>query len=363
MKLLIQQHHYDNEIAGVLTYIYSLIPELEVKGIEVKSLSTKQDFFRKWLNYIVWLEIVHMNSNHLVFAILCKILGKKIIIKYHYTFYQSAHTNYQKMSFKERIKLELSQSLPKANYPLKWKLYTAIKWLRLATRLMTATLADSHTACSNFLAESCAFTTLVETLYNPIKIINNNFHTSSKVISQPYQFVFVGRLDPCKGVDILLKATQILQAENQDFRVLIIGDGTEASQLTRLTSDLKITNCVSFLGKLSHQEVLAIVQDALALVVPSRWQEPAGYVVLEASSVETCSIVSKMGGLPEIAGPHSLFFKNEDAAELASSMRYCLNYPDEAIHRGFQSNQYVGETFSPARTVNQLLDICRKLYP
>ncbi|MEH2142688.1 hypothetical protein [Nostoc sp.] len=77
MKLLIQQHHYDSEIAGVLTYIYSLIPELEVKGIEVKSLSTKQDYFIKWLNCIVWSDIVHMNSNHLAFAILCKILGKK----------------------------------------------------------------------------------------------------------------------------------------------------------------------------------------------------------------------------------------------------------------------------------------------
>lgn len=361
MKLLIQHHHFDHEIAGVLTYIYYLIPELEIKGIEVKTISTKQDNFLKWLNYIAWSNIVHMNSNNLLFAMLCKIFGKKIIIKYHYSFYQSAHNNYEPMSFKQRIITELKQSLPKPNYPLKWQLYTVVKWLRLATRLTTAFIVHHHTACSNYLAESCAFPWLVETLYNPIELREKNQHKSPKCLSKPYKFIFVGRLDHSKGVDILFQAVKILQAEGYSFQVLVVGDGTQASKLQQLVSNLNIANCVSFLGKLPHPEVLKIVQDGLALIVPSRWQEPAGYVVLEASCVQTCSIVSKMGGLPEVAGLHSLFFDNEDVTGLADCMRYCLNHPQEAINIGFQSSKYVAEKFSPANIATQLLNICNKL--
>lgn len=363
MKLLIQHRHYDNEISGVLTYINSIIPELKNRGIEIKIISTKQDKITKWLSYIAWADIVHMNSNDLAFASLCKILAKKIIIKYHFSFYLSTHSNYEQMKFSERIKTELKQTLPKTNYPLRWKLHTIVKWTRLATRLLTATLADYHTACSNFLAESCAFNWSVDTLYNPISTPLNNFPKNLDNLSNPYKFVFVGRLDKDKGVDILLKAVKTLNAQNQTFQVLIVGDGPQASELKQLASDLKILNKVSFLGKLPHQETLLTIQDALALIAPSRWQEPAGYVVLEASSVQTCSIVSKMGGLPEVAGPYSLFFENEDVQGLANCLRYCLDNPAEAIHRGRQSSQYVAEQFSPTLTATQLLKICGKLAP
>ena len=361
MKILIQHRHYENEISGVLTYIHSIIPELEVRRIEVKTISTKQDNIAKWFSYIAWADIVHMNSNDLSFTLLCKIWRKKIIIKYHYFLYQSTHTNYEPMKLTQRLKGELKHTLPKANYPLKWKLHTFVKWARLFTRLSTALLADAHTACSNFLGESSAFPWSVDTLYNPIEIKSENQLKTLENLSKPYKFIFVGRLATDKGVDILLKAARILQDENKDFQIIIIGDGGQCNELKELASNLKIAEKVNFLGKLPQKEVLLKVQDALALIAPSRWQDPAPYVVQEASSVQTCSIVSKMGGLPEVAGPHSLFFENEDAEELAKCMRYCLDNPDEVINRGFQSSEYVAENFSAARAVNRLLEICREL--
>ncbi|MDZ8032024.1 glycosyltransferase [Nostoc sp. DedSLP04] len=363
MKILIQHRHYDNEISGVLTYIYSIIPELEARLIEVKTISTRQDNITKWFSYIAWADIVHMNSNDLLFTLLCKTLQKKIIIKYHYSLYQSTHTSYEQMNLTQRLKAEFKHTLPKANYPLKWKLHTFIKWARLSTRLYTAFLADYHTACSNFLGESSAFPWSVDTLYNPIEIKSETQLKTLENLSQPYNFIFVGRLATDKGVDILLKAVRILQDENKEFKITIIGDGEQSQQLKQLTSDLGIANKVNFLGKVPQKEVLLKVQDALALIAPSRWQDPAPYVVQEASSVQTCSIVSKMGGLSEVGGPHSLFFENEDAEELAKCMRYCLDNPDEAINRGFQSSQYVAQKFSAARAVNRLLEICSQLTP
>ncbi|MBW4479006.1 MAG: glycosyltransferase [Tolypothrix brevis GSE-NOS-MK-07-07A] len=363
MKILIQHRHNENEISGVLTYIKSIIPELEARGIEVKTISTKQDNIAKWFSYIASADIVHMNSNDLSFTLLCKALQKKIIIKYHYCLYQSTHTIYEPMKLAQRLKTEFKQTLPKANYPLKWKLHTFVKWTRLLTRLSTALLADSHTACSNFLGESSAFPWSVHTIYNPIEIKSKNQLKTKENLSHPYKFIFVGRLATDKGVDILLKAARILQDENKEFQIIIIGDGGQSQELKQLTSDLEIANKVNFLGKLPQKEVLLKVQDALALIAPSRWQDPAPYVVQEASSVQTCSIVSKMGGLPEVAGAHSLFFENEDVEGLAKCMGYCLDNLDEAINRGFQSSQYVAEKFSAGRAVTRLLEICRELTP
>ncbi|MEM9923211.1 MAG: glycosyltransferase [Cyanobacteria bacterium P01_D01_bin.50] len=363
MKILIQHRHYDREISGVLTYINCVIPELEATGTEIKTISTRQDNLQKWFSLIAWADIVHMNSNDLLFATLCKALGKKIIIKYHYLFYQSTHNYYEQMKFFQRIKTELKKTWPKPNYPLKWKLYTIVKWAKLTARLSTAALADYHTACSNFLGHSFAFPWQIHTLYNPIQVNHSNKFKNIDELSKPYKFVFVGRLDTDKGVDILLRAIKILQTENHKFQVMIIGDGGQANQLKTLASELDILNSVQFLGKIPNAEVLHKIKDALALVVPSRWQDPAPYVVLEASSVQTCSIVSKMGGLPEVAGPHNWFFENEDVEGLASCMRECLNSPADTIERGFLSSKYVSEHFSSQGAARELMDACLKLNP
>lgn len=362
MHILIQHRHDENEISGILTYIKFIKNELEKNRIAVKIISTKQNSTWEWLAAIKWADIVHMNSNHLGFALLCKFLNKKIVIKYHYLFYQSTHFHYEPMEFSQRLKAEFIHSLPKCNYPLKWKIFTVVKWARLVIRIATASLADCHTACSNFLADSYAFHQPIYTLYNPIVIENNQAKKTLKNIFHPCCFVFVGRLNEDKGADILLRATQLLQKEGKDFRVLIIGDGTESEKLKQLASELDVLDCVKFLGKLSHHEVLQVVYSALALIAPSRWQDPAPYVVLEASSVQTCSIVSKMGGLPEVAGPSGFLFDNEDASSLAEAMRYCLEHPDEAIDRGLQAKQYVAENFSPEKAANQLLEICKELF-
>jgi glycosyltransferase involved in cell wall biosynthesis len=356
MKLLIQHTHRENEIAGVLTYINEIEPELNAQGVETQIISTKTTSIKKWIQAIADSDLVHMNSNHLGFALLCKLLGKQIILKYHYLFYTSTHFNYEKMSFSERLRTEFIQTLPKRNYPLKWKFFTVIKWARFGVRFATALLADRHTTCSNFLTESLSFPWKVSTLYNPISI--QEF--TKKELNQPYQFTYVGRLAHDKGVDFLLRAAKRLTEWNYEFQILIIGDGELTNSLKALAIKLEIVDRVQFLGHRSSNEILETVASSLALVVPSRWQEPAGYVTLEASSVQTCSIVANVGGLPEMAGFQNLFFERENVQELAARMKACLDNPMDAIDRGKQAHHYIKEQFSSTKITAQLLDICQE---
>ncbi|MBW4539047.1 MAG: glycosyltransferase [Myxacorys chilensis ATA2-1-KO14] len=363
MKLLIQHTHHDGEIAGVLTYIRSIEPALNLRGIETQVVSTKTAPIWQWISAIAAADLIHMNSNHLGFALLCKLFGKKIIIKYHYLFYSSIHFDYEKMPFLKRLKTELIQSLPKVNYPLKWKLYTIIKWARFVVRFLTALLADRHTACSQFLAESHSFPWTVSTLFNPISVPSDQSIKTIDCMVHPYTFTYVGRVYSDKGVDLLIKSAKLLQEWGYQFQVWIIGDGTSSDQMKSLADELLVRDRIEFLGSRDRQEILHLVRSSLALVVPSRWQEPAGYVTLEASSVQTCSIVAKVGGLPEMASPYNLMFEREDIEGLARAMKACLDNPTEAIERGRNANQYVIDHFSSDQITAQLLELCYELTP
>lgn len=361
MKLLIQHTHKPGEIAGVMTYINAIEPELNAKGVQTQVISTSITSMIQWIRSILWADLIHMNSNHLGFAILCKLLSKKIIIKYHYLFYISTHSYYEKLPLRQRLKREFIQTLPKANYPIQWKLHTVVKWARFAVRFATAIVVDRHTACSQFLAESLSFPWRVDTLYHPIKSADT-LKTISH-LTQPYTFAYVGRLSTDKGVDLLLRAVHALKNQHYSFQVSIIGNGQDAAQLKALATELEINDRVHFLGSRSREEIAPVLRSSLALIVPSRWQEPAGYVALEASSVQTCSIVSNVGGLPEMAGTANLFFERENVAQLIEQMKHCLDHPSDALDRGFRANQYIKEQFSPQKAADEFIEICQELAP
>jgi glycosyltransferase involved in cell wall biosynthesis len=364
LHILVQHCHHPDQICGVLSYVKYLEAGLSEMGHTVHTVSTRFSSLWDWLREIIQADIVHMNSNHLGFALLCKLLGKKVIIKYHYLFYQSTHFDYQKMGFWERLRTEFMASLPPRSLPLRWKLHVGVKWLRLAIRLSTAFLVDRHIACSHFLAESLSFPWPVLAIYNPISpapLTERSHPKSLADLKTPYTFAFVGRICADKGVDVLLRAVYELKQRQQQFKLLLIGDGDSRQACVELAQELEISEYVEFCGKKSQAEVVELLRQVLALVVPSRWQDPAPYVVLEAGSQQTCAIVSQMGGLPEVAGNCSYTIPSEDSLALADAMHYCLEHPQDSLQRGKHLLEHTIEQFTPAVTVTRFIQICEQL--
>ena len=116
-------------------------------------------------------------------------------------------------------------------------------------------------------------------------------------------FLFVGRLDYKKGVDILIKAyLQIKDKVDLDL-ILIGGSSGEKKHGSISLEDLKLlskgTDRVKFLGKQPNEVTLSYFKNAYYSVFPSRY-EPFGIVALESLAVGTPFIASS-GGLVEIA--------------------------------------------------------------
>ena len=131
-------------------------------------------------------------------------------------------------------------------------------------------------------------------------------------------FVFCGRLDREKGVDLLLRAFARLHAGLPSARLRIIGRGPLRSRLERTTGALGLTNAVEFCGWLSMREIEAKLGEAWAVVVPSVWAEPLGLVAVEALVRGVPVIASAIGGLTHVIeeGVSGLLFPNNDADAL-----------------------------------------------
>ena len=118
-------------------------------------------------------------------------------------------------------------------------------------------------------------------------------------LSEKKVILYVGRIEPLKGLDILLNAVAILE-DRSDTRLLIVGGkpglDKELDRLKSLSAQLGIEDMVTFMGTLSQTELPEYYSAADVFVLPS-YSESFGLVALEAMACGTPVVVSRVGGL------------------------------------------------------------------
>jgi len=113
-----------------------------------------------------------------------------------------------------------------------------------------------------------------------------------------YDLLFVGRLEKAKGVDILLKAVQIIgKSYKKDLKVAIVGEGSLEKDMESLAKDLKVSTMVEFLG--IRNDVVNLMKKSKIFVLPSRW-EGLPIVLLEAMANGIPVVSTPVGGVPEL---------------------------------------------------------------
>ena len=131
-------------------------------------------------------------------------------------------------------------------------------------------------------------------------------------------FLFVGRLEPEKGPLLLAEA-----AQRAGVRVVFVGEG---SLREKLLNHYPQTECV---GWVPADQVQGYLRQARALVLPSRWYETQGLVVLEAAACGIPAVVPDRCAATELVkdGETGLVFSNGDCNDLASTLRSLLDKP------------------------------------
>lgn len=112
------------------------------------------------------------------------------------------------------------------------------------------------------------------------------------------QYVYVGRLDVIKGVRFLLETWRDLP----DKKLVICGSGPEEAWIKKYIQDNQMSQ-IECLGQLTHEEVLNVIGESKALVMPTLWYEGQGLVLLESYAVGTPVLASDLGNVGNIVIP------------------------------------------------------------
>jgi glycosyltransferase involved in cell wall biosynthesis len=176
-------------------------------------------------------------------------------------------------------------------------------------------------------------------------------------------FVFLGRLEDWKAVDLLLHALQ-RAAARAPARLEIIGDGPMRVAWTALAEQLGLASRVRFLGWLPQHEAAERLRAAHALVLPSLY-ECGGAVVLEAMASGLPVVATRWGGpcdyLDEDCGilvePSS---RDALVGGLADAIARLAADPELRRRLGERGRERVIARYDWNRKVDEMLEIYRE---
>lgn len=124
-------------------------------------------------------------------------------------------------------------------------------------------------------------------------------HVSPHEQENHVSILSVGRLNPQKAFDVLLRAARIVSDTRSDVRFTILGRGERATELVRLRDALGLTDTVTFAGE--QNDVPSWMQRADVVVSSSAW-EGMPLVVIEAMAAGRPVVVTDVGGSREVVG-------------------------------------------------------------
>lgn len=170
----------------------------------------------------------------------------------------------------------------------------------------------------------------------PIAIIPNGIdlkkYKPSAIKKKPEDgktILFIGRLERRKGTQYLIQAYSQMVQDNPDVKLVIVGDGPERERLELLVEDLQLLN-VSFLGHVSEELKVQLLNEADLFCSPALFGESFGIVLLEAMATNTVCVAGNNPGYTEVLqelGRISIV-NPEDIAEFARRLDVMLNEAD-----------------------------------
>jgi glycosyltransferase involved in cell wall biosynthesis len=209
-------------------------------------------------------------------------------------------------------------------------------------------------------------------LKTPLVVVPNGIHKQDfEVLPNPELFyqefpntrnqiliLFLGRIDPKKGLDLLATAfAKVLQQFPQTHLVIAgpdnIGFSKTAENYFAKTGCL---NAVTFTGMLTGTIKLALLAAANIYVAPS-YSEGFSMSVLEGMASALPCVITTGCNFPEAATANAAFVVDIDADKIANSLIDCLSNPEQAKAMGDRARQFVFEKYTWDKVASQMQSI------
>ncbi len=167
--------------------------------------------------------------------------------------------------------------------------------------------------------------------------------------TREFTIVFIGRLVPERGLDLLFRACVQLFG---GWEIVVVGTGPAQEELERLAERLGIASRITWLGALPPAELEAAWRRADCLGLPARttprWVEAHGRIVLEAMARGLPVVASDSGALPDVLGDAGLIVPEENVDALSRALR--------TLQESRERREAIGAA-ARARVMDQFVDV------
>jgi glycosyltransferase involved in cell wall biosynthesis len=145
--------------------------------------------------------------------------------------------------------------------------------------------------------------------------------------AQPFDLLHVGELRPGKGIDTLIDALALLRRERaMRLTLLMVGSGPSEGDVRAHAIKAGVSDAITFVPT---QPIRQALGRGRIMVMPSH-AESLPYVILEAAAAGQPLVATRVGGIPEIFGPHGDgLVPPADAPALAEAIRGKIAEPEE----------------------------------
>jgi len=170
--------------------------------------------------------------------------------------------------------------------------------------------------------------------------------------------LFVGRLDPEKGVKTLLEAWR-----NLDFPLKIRGNGRLDVWARKFVTQNDLRS-VQFIERLEEDALSKLIGNARFLIMPSEgYYETFGMVIVEAHSRAVPVLASNIGVVPEILSDNQtgVLFEPGNPLDLAAKARWLWDHPAESQVMGLNGLNNYKERFTADRCYQVLIEVYKSL--
>ncbi|MCO5141757.1 MAG: glycosyltransferase [Oligoflexia bacterium] len=248
--------------------------------------------------------------------------------------------------------------------PLHAVIYRRVDYVMVISETMKKNLAATFPIAEKKLRKVNLAINLEK--FNPNLVDRKWLKQELNIPEEAFLVGLVGRIDPMKGQDLLVKALAQVRKSYSDVYGVIVGDetpGLEGKYLKELDLGIKQLHLENAIFLRPAQKDVEKVMAGLDLFVMPSWSEAFGLVALEAMALEAPCILARGGSAEEIAkGSGAELVRSRDAYDLARKIMLLRNSPDVRSEMKRLGRSYVLENHSRANRLQKTLEIYARCY-
>ncbi len=157
-----------------------------------------------------------------------------------------------------------------------------------------------------------------------------------KKIAGVKYFIYVGRINPLKYLDDVIKAFNVIDQERGNCQLIMAGDGPMKAKLEQMTEEMGISQKVHFVGNIDQESLASLLGGCFALMSPV-----AGRSLIEATLAGLPVIAYDLDWQPEFLGRHNagIIVPSRDWNKMAEAAIHLIDHPAEVARMSQAARQ------------------------